>query len=256
MKRSDAGKAGVTPCFPLRRADLHVEELDGEAVVYDPRNGAVHRLNATSFFVWSVCDGLHAPNDIAASVEERYSIDKDEALSVVGSVVAQLFEKDLLYDECDGERDASSHTTNRAELVSRVGRVDAPGQAMAAGGSARTLPTVTQPEAAIRAPSRREILGGGVTKAVLAAPVISTFFAAGAYASGPSGSAAFGPDGCKTVGYSCTINADCCESGATTACQDQGGPTKSCCVQHNRSGCTVDNDCCNATDVCVGGFCG
>jgi hypothetical protein len=80
--------------------------------------------------------------------------------------------------------------------------------------------------------------------------VISTFFAAGAYASGPSASGAYGPGGCKTIGYSCAINTDCCEPDTKTACQEG-----KCCVQHNESGCIGDETCCNANDHCIGGVC-
>jgi len=229
-----------------------VEELDGGAVVYDPHNGAVHHFNATTFLVWSACDGSLAPNDIAACVGERYSMGEHEAFTVVGSAVAQVCDKGLLCDRCD----APNGTSDRAKPVSEVGYIDAPAQPRVGESSRTTSRPCMTAETGVPAPSRREILGGGVTKAVLAAPVISTFFAAGAYASGPSASAAYGAGGCKTVGYSCTINSDCCEGGTTTACQDEGGATKTCCVQHNRSGCEEDADCCNLTDQCIAGFCG
>ena len=100
--------------------------------------------------------------------------------------------------------------------------------------------------------SRRELLSGGVTKAILAAPVISTFFATGAFASGPSASAAFGEGECKNTGYSCVVKQDCC----------QGGPINheceaaTCCLKKNVSGCVTDDDCCaEATSGCIAGTC-
>ena len=100
--------------------------------------------------------------------------------------------------------------------------------------------------------SRRALLGSGVTKAVLAAPVISTFFAAGAYASGVSASAAFGEGGCKTVGYSCRVPADCCEEGLENTDCENGA----CCIRKLKTGCTTDDDCCStATGGCVDGTC-
>lgn len=155
-----------------RRGDLHVEELDAEAVVFDAGNGAVHRLDAVTFFVWNACDGTQTLAELANDVATRFGIAQAEAAAAVESAVVQLGDKGLL----DG------------------------GDALA-GTSADKID---------RRFSRREILRGGVGKAMLAAPVISTFFATGAYASGPSFSAAWGAGGCKNIGYSCVVNGDCC----------------------------------------------
>jgi len=192
--------------IPLRRDDLHVEELDGEAVAFDPGNGAVHRLNATTYFVWTACAGSRHPEEIAQSVVERYAIDADKAAEVASSIIGQLHEKELL------------HRNSR----------------IAAGPGL----------------SRRELLSGGVAKAVWAAPVISTFFAAGAYASGPSASGAFGPGGCKEGQYSCFVDTDCCQAPADRKCQNGF-----CCVKNNQP-CNVDADCCtDAGAGCVDGQC-
>ena len=87
------------PRFPRRRGDLSVEELDGEAVLYDPRNGAVHRFNATTFYVWNACDGSHTPQDVAITIADRYAVEAEDALKIVGGVVAQLSERGLLQND-------------------------------------------------------------------------------------------------------------------------------------------------------------
>ena len=232
------------PRLPQRRDDLHVEQLDGEGLVYDPLSGAVHRLNATTFFVWNACDGSQSAKDIAQTLTEHYTVEIAEAMNVVSDVVARLYgeglleahgakaDDDGLNEEKLGANTLRTHDGTRPDLLKRD------------GGSAPAPRTGT---ATI---SRRELLGGGVTKAMLAAPVISTFFAAGAHASGPSASAAFGAGGCKTVGYSCTVNSDCCEFETRTGC-----PDGVCCIQHTQSGCTVDADCCNQIDTCNAGVC-
>ena len=162
-----------------RRDDLHVEELDAEAVVFDAQNGAVHRLDTITFFVWNTCDGKRTPTEFANEVAERYSVAKAEAVAVVESALEQLRDKGLL----DGSPATSGVLANPVD----------------------------------RKLSRREVLTGGVGKAMLVAPVISTFFAAGAYASGPSFSAAWGVGDCKNLGYSCTVVGDCCAgAGACT----------------------------------------
>jgi PqqD family protein of HPr-rel-A system len=252
MSMSKASEFPGTPPLPLRRDDLHVEELDDEAVLYDARNGAVHRLNATTFLVWRTCDGTQSLEDIAHRLMSHYSVSADEAQSAARHALALLVEKELLDERpCVASHQGDGKTRPLKTWVrqARDGPV-----APIPPASATPLATTSTSATTGHGVSRRELLGSGVTKTVLAAPVISTFFAAGADASDWRGSAT-GPGGCKTIGFSCVINADCCEGGTDTACQDQGGPTKTCCVQHNRAGCLTDSDCCNQGDTCIAGMC-
>lgn len=211
---------------PVRREDLMVEEIDGEAIIYDSHNGAVHRFNETTFFVWNACDGSQSQADITVALGKAYSIDSDQAASHVGNAIAGFRDRDLLIIEPS----ASMSSRNDQPQPAADLKVNKPSHRL----------------------SRRELIGSGMTKAILAAPVISTFFAAGAYASGPSASAAFGTDGggdCKTVGYSCAAQGDCCDGGTTTDCE-----ASSCCLNPGEAGCTVDSDCCQSK-TCSGGTC-
>ncbi|UCF32398.1 MAG: PqqD family protein [Phycisphaerales bacterium] len=248
MKTSDADQHTRRAWLPHRRDDLQIEGLDGEAVVYDPLDGAVHRFNATTFFVWNACDGSRSANDIAAGVVEHYSVGAGEALDVVHRVIARLNEKGLLQAESSGSADEA----NSMKPVPACAIVDQQDRSMNAQRADTALPAAHPTEPSGQGLSRRALLGSSVTKAALAAPVISTFFAAGAYASGPSASGAFGPGGCKTVGYSCAVPADCCEEGAeNTDCEDGV-----CCIRKGKVGCTIDDDCCStATGGCVDGTC-
>jgi hypothetical protein len=248
MAMNDATEHSARTGMPRRRDDLQIEGLDGEAVVYDPRDGAVHRFNATTFFVWNACDGLRSANDIAAGVVEHYSVGAGEALEVVHRVIAKLDEKGLLQAESSGSADEANTMKPGPEYAT----VDQQDRSMKAERTDSTLPAADPTETASQGLSRRALLGSSVTKAALAAPVISTFFAAGAYASGPSASGAFGDGGCKTVGYSCAVPADCCLEGTeNTDCEDGV-----CCIRKGKTGCTTDDDCCStATGGCVGGTC-
>jgi len=232
------------PRLPQRRDDLHVEQLDGEGLVYDPLSGAVHRLNATTFFVWNACDGSQSAKDIAQTLTEHYTVDIAEAMNVVSDVVARLYgeglleahgaeaDDDGLNEEKPGANTPGAHNETKPDLLRR-------------DGSSTTGDRT--PAATI---SRRELLGGGVTKAMLAAPVISTFFAAGAHASGPSASGAYGPGGCKEGQYSCFVDTDCCQSPVDRKCENGV-----CCVKLNQP-CNTDNDCCpSAGSGCDGGIC-
>jgi hypothetical protein len=216
--------------------------LDAEAVVYDPRNGAVHRFNTTTFLVWSLCDGSHTPRDIAVTVGEHHSIDEPNALRVVGSAIAQLQEKGLLHDEPG----ADARSTDPTEFFSGAVPAHEPGRVMAADDTGLAPPVHAETDTRAQGPSRRDVLGGGVTKAMLAAPVISTFFAAGAYASG------VGSADCRPVNYSCTTTSDCCADASEQKCDTTGDGR--CCIKQGRSGCVADEDCCGG-DICELGTC-
>jgi Coenzyme PQQ synthesis protein D (PqqD) len=57
---------------PLARtADLIVEALASETIVYDTRRNRVHCLNETSTFIWRYCDGQTSVTQIAEKLSER-----------------------------------------------------------------------------------------------------------------------------------------------------------------------------------------
>jgi len=63
-----------------RQADLHVEQVGDDLVVYDHRTQAAHALNAAAACVWEHCDGTRSPAEIAAELSMPES-DVAEALS-------------------------------------------------------------------------------------------------------------------------------------------------------------------------------
>ena len=234
MTKSDALVA-VEPgpdVTPLRRDGLIVEELDGEAVLYDPRYGAVHRFNTVTLFVWDMCDGSHTTADIATRLTKVCEVHPDEALDSVQRVIAELSILELVEGapvEPISESNVPWWTKAPSEPV-----------------ASSSPPTVDRP-GPLRL-SRRELLRGGVTKLIFVAPVISTFFAAGAYASGLSASAAFGAGDCKNAGYSCTVDGDCCDNDCNAGiCQEDPA------CQGVGEICFVDEDCCS--DDCDQGVC-
>jgi hypothetical protein len=67
-------------------------ELDGEAVIYDARNGDVHRLNPTATLVFSMLDGSTSLDVLARDLGEVYS-------QPVGLIDAQLQELVVQFGE-------------------------------------------------------------------------------------------------------------------------------------------------------------
>lgn len=215
------GTARMEDIVPLRRDDLDFHELDGEAVLYDARCGAVHRFNAVTVSIWHACDGRRTTADIAQMLSEEYSVAIDHALAHVERAMAGFEERGLL----QGER-VETVTTARSDDESVVPR------------------QITETS---RGVSRREVLRSTTGKVVLAAPLISTFFAAAACASAP----ASGPGGCKLLGFSCTTGEQCCVLPPDGKCENG-----TCCVKNTRPGCEFDSDCCDyPIDTCVDGVC-
>ncbi|MCH7591690.1 MAG: PqqD family protein [Planctomycetes bacterium] len=213
-----------TSQHPTRRDNIVVCELDGEAVLYDERSGAVHRFNETALTVWKACDGSRSAPAIARIIAGRYALDSNRARTEVDNVIRKLTAKGLLLEASgagDLQRDVRSEVDPPAQDPSQKPNDDE--------GESRS---------ASRLPSRRELLRGGTAKLIYTAPLISTFFASGACASGPSASAAFGAGGCKTVGYSCAAPPDCCVFPGDGLCS-----AGSCCG-FNGVACDSDADCC------------
>jgi hypothetical protein len=76
-----------------RHADLHLEEVGDDLVIYDHRTHAAHSLNAASAFVWEHCDGQRSPAEIAACARAAGLSWTDETIA---QALAQLADRDLL----------------------------------------------------------------------------------------------------------------------------------------------------------------
>ena len=240
-----------TDCGPLykpsRRADVDVHALDGEAILYDPTTGAVHRFNAMTMMVWNACDGSHEIREIALTLATSFAVSAGEAQVHVYRALEDLAKRDLLLESPDAlpfSPRRAAHSANSTETRVNSNELVCP-SAGDASYEAAPVDRCTSTK-----PSRREVLCGGATKIALAAPVISTFFATGAFASGPSASAAWGAGGCKNTGYSCAVKTDCCQVGA----EDQDCDSSTCCVDAGGP-CGTDGDCC-APNTCTLSTCG
>ncbi len=81
---------------PPGREDLLAEELDGELVLSDPRNGQVYRLNGTAADVWRLCDGCRSTTVIAERLTDMYEVSFDTALDHVEQITALFGESHLI----------------------------------------------------------------------------------------------------------------------------------------------------------------
>ena len=81
---------------PQRREDVIENELDEQALLYDPLNGSMHRFNETALAVWRLCDGRAATRDIAEKLTDVYDLGFDAALDHVEQLVTLFAQLQLL----------------------------------------------------------------------------------------------------------------------------------------------------------------
>jgi PqqD family protein of HPr-rel-A system len=81
---------------PRIRGDLTVVELDGEAVVYDERNGDLHHLNPTATLVFGLCDGSATGRQLAADIADAYGQPLDEVVEQVHQLLRQFRKANLI----------------------------------------------------------------------------------------------------------------------------------------------------------------
>ena len=53
---------------------LNVNEVKDGLIVYDPSRDRVHYLNATAAILFVLCDGTRSPDDLAAELQDAFSL--------------------------------------------------------------------------------------------------------------------------------------------------------------------------------------
>lgn len=79
-----------------REDEVTVVELDGEAVIYDGRTGALHHLNAGATLVYRLCDGSATIGQLAADIAHAVSQPVDRIEPEVRAAIRRLRRADLL----------------------------------------------------------------------------------------------------------------------------------------------------------------
>jgi hypothetical protein len=82
----------------LRNTTVLWRELDGEAILLNPKEGCSYYLNHVGTLIWKMLDGEHTPDDIAKSICELYEADYEQALQDVKLLLNDLRDNNLLTD--------------------------------------------------------------------------------------------------------------------------------------------------------------
>ena len=103
-----------------REANLVIQELPDEVLVYDRDTHQAHCLNPTAQLVWQHCDGKTSVAQMVRILEQELPPPVDEAL--VWLALDQLAKADLLLE---GMPTAQRNGVSRREVIRRVGRAAA-----------------------------------------------------------------------------------------------------------------------------------
>lgn len=111
-----------------RKADLTIEYLPSEVVVYDHKRNRIHCLNQSTSFIWRSCDGRTSIGDMTATLP-KIGLPADP--DIVRRALKDLARTHLLTNEREY---ANSDLPSRRTLVRRLG--------LAAGSAATLLPAI------------------------------------------------------------------------------------------------------------------
>jgi hypothetical protein len=81
--------------LPLRRHDVEEQELQAEAILFDPATGNSYLLNDTALDVWRHCDGSSTSYDVAHKQSDAFEVDFETVLDHVEQVIALFAESGL-----------------------------------------------------------------------------------------------------------------------------------------------------------------
>ena len=87
----------------MRRTDLLVHELDGEALLYDAGRADTHRLNQTAFLIWQRCDGSRDATRIAAELVDAYDVTLEVAFEHVVKILGEFRQRHLTVETISDE---------------------------------------------------------------------------------------------------------------------------------------------------------
>jgi hypothetical protein len=82
----------------LRNTSVLWRELDGEAILLNPKEGCSYNLNNVSTLIWKMLDGEHTPEDIAKTICELYEVEYEQALQDIERLLDELRDNNLLID--------------------------------------------------------------------------------------------------------------------------------------------------------------
>jgi hypothetical protein len=82
----------------LRNSSVLWRELDGEAIILNPKEGCSYNLNKVGTSIWKMLDGNHSIDDIAKAICELYEVEFEQAFQDLKQLLNELHENNLVID--------------------------------------------------------------------------------------------------------------------------------------------------------------
>jgi hypothetical protein len=80
----------------LRNTSVLWRELDGEAILLDPKVGCSYNLNPVGTMIWKLLDGQHGSDDIVQAICEAYEVEQEQAKQDVELLLDELHKNELV----------------------------------------------------------------------------------------------------------------------------------------------------------------
>ena len=75
---------------PRKRRNFHLEEVDGEHILFGRTRAAAHFLNESASAIWNVCDGTRSVREIVQIFSDAYPDSAGEIAQQVPQVIGEL----------------------------------------------------------------------------------------------------------------------------------------------------------------------
>ena len=93
--------------LPRIRDDVAIVEIDGEAVLYEPRRIMLYHLNVTAAIIYQVCDGTGTVQQLAVDIAESFGVPLEQVEPEVHAIVHMFDEIGILEGSPLKEEEAS-----------------------------------------------------------------------------------------------------------------------------------------------------
>jgi hypothetical protein len=81
---------------PIRRSDIIVRYIEGEAVVLDRHSGFIHQLNHTAIYIWDRCNGQLTTAEIVSQLMLTFEVNESMATHDVSTMLSHFHSLRLL----------------------------------------------------------------------------------------------------------------------------------------------------------------
>lgn len=82
--------------IPERRDDVICREEEFGAIIFDPQEGRMHKLNKEGYLIWELCDGKTDLDTIVKNLAESEGEDAEQVKEAVEAFLKDMNERKLI----------------------------------------------------------------------------------------------------------------------------------------------------------------